>query len=553
MVGAGPVDEQLDAGFRAAFGISTGRNYGSTETGALFAGLADLPALCVGRPMPGVRFRIVDKHVDEHPGGSRECLPGQAGQLEVSVDAGPLSWRSLPAGPQRGVDDGPWHRTHDLASADEQGLVRILGRQHTAVRRGDRWVSPAEVESALREHPAVRDAHVRAGRGRSAGEDSLVADVELAPASAPASEAELRDFARQRLSVYKVPERINLHHALPKSSVGKAIALNPRYRLAGAKATAAMRAYRRSELLFALADLGLIERLAAGADADELAAELGVAAGPLRWLLDTGVALGLLETGQAPGDRREPEGAAAGLAELLQLEAELSATWLSRRALADVISAGWDERPFNTADLGTRLPAVYGAAMHGPHTAARTRLGLRLASRKSVNHGAANHVAPGRVLEVSAGPGRYLAAVLDQHPGTATGHLMQVGRLAGAPVDRVAAAAREGQVTVGPRPPARAFDLCVVTNAVHGPGPSADLGWLLDRLAPGGVLLIDDLFLPDSGPGAELGLDWLTHGGMAWPRLPDLEAAITAAGGVTLRTVRLTPPECCLVLAREEN
>jgi long-chain acyl-CoA synthetase len=88
---------------------------------------------------------------------------------------------------------------------------------------------------------------------------------------------------------------------------------------------------------------------------------------------------------------------------------------------------------------------------------------------------------------------------------------------------------------------------------VHGPGPTVDPAWLLDRLAPGGVLLIDDLFLPEDGAGIELGLDWLTHGGMAWPRLADLRAAIAAAGGVVARTVQLTPPGCCLVLAREEE
>jgi long-chain acyl-CoA synthetase len=520
MVGAGPVDEQLDSGFRATFGTSTARNYGSTETGALFAGLADLPPLCVGRAMPGVRFRIVD----EQPGDVRECPAGRTGLLEVSV--GTASWRP----------------THDLAVADEQGFVRILGRRHTAVRHGDRWVSPAEVESVLREHPAVRDAHVRAKRGRFDGEDSLIADVELAAAAEPVEEAALRDFTRQRLSAYKVPERIHVQHTLPRNAVGKTIAPASRYRLAGgAEVTAAMRAYRRSELLFAMADLGLIERLADGADSDELAEELGVAAGPLRRLLDIGVGLGVLEAGEAPGERRD--GAAAGLRELLQLEAELSTTWLTRRAIADVITAGHGTRPFDSADLGTRLPAVYRAAMHGPHTVARTRLGLRLAGRGPA----------ARVLEVSAGPGRYLDALLDRHPDTATGHLLQTGRLAGPPLPAITAATQDGRVTVGPHPPARAFDLCVVANAVHGPGPAADPGWLLDRLAPGGVLLIDDIFLPDDGAGTELGLDWLTHGGTAWPRLPDLQAAVTAAGGAIERTVRLAPPECCLVLAREEN
>ena len=51
--------------------------------------------------------------------------------------------------------------------------MTVLGRRHGAVRKGGRWVAPAEVESVLREHPQVRDVHVRARRGRFADEDSL--------------------------------------------------------------------------------------------------------------------------------------------------------------------------------------------------------------------------------------------------------------------------------------------------------------------------------------------------------------------------------------------
>jgi long-chain acyl-CoA synthetase len=481
MVGAGPVDERLEADFQAAFGISTGRNYGSTETGALFAGLADLPPLCVGQPMAGVRFRLVE------------------GQLEVAT----------------GED---WHATGDLAVADEQGRVTVLGRRHGAVRKGGRWVAPAEVESVLREHPQVRDVHVRARRGRFADEDSLIADVVV---NSMVDEARILDFARERLSAYKVPERVYLRRELERTATGKVVHTDRRYRL-GPEAVEAMRAYRRSELLFALADLGVLDLLGEGADAETLADELSLPVEQLRWLLDIAVDLGVLgtESGEIP----------AGFTEMLGLEVELSRTWLTRRAIVDAVAA---ERPFDTASLGADLPVAYRAAMHGPHTAARTRLGLRLLGRH----------ARGRVLEVTAGPGRYLAG-LAELDGC---HLTQVGRLAGPSLV-------DGRVTAGDDPPAGVFDAVIVANAIHGPGPGADPGWLLDRLAPGGVLLVDDLFLPaGGGPGAELGLDWLTHGGTAWPRLEQWQAGLTAAGGSVVRTVRLTPPECCLILAKEES
>jgi long-chain acyl-CoA synthetase len=503
MVGAGPVDEQLEADVQTAFGCSTGRNYGSTETGALFAGLADLPPRCVGHPMPGVRFRIVD--------GATPCATGRMGLLEVETADEKASG---------------WHETGDLAVADEQGRVRVLGRRHGAIRKGGRWVAPAEVESVLREHPQVLDVHVHARRGRYTDEDSLVADVLV---NSVIDEARLLEFAKGRLSAYKVPERIYPRRELERTVTGKVVNGARSYRLAGGAVVEAMRAYRRSELLFALADLGVLDLLTGGADADRLSDELGLPAEPLRWLLDTAADMGLL----ARADESEPTELPAGFTELLGLERELSRTWLTRQAITDAVA---QRRPFDTASLGNELLVAYRAAMHGPHTAARTALGLRLLR---------GH-ARGRVLEVTAGPGRYLAARGGDLDGC---HLMQVGRLAGSVLSEL-----DGRVTVGDDPPAGVFDACVVVNAVHGPGPTADPAWLLERLAPGGLLLVDDLFLPaDGGPGADLGLDWLTHGGTAWSRLDQWLAGLTAAGGTAVRTVRLTPPECCLVMAKEDQ
>jgi hypothetical protein len=511
MIGAGPVDERLDSDFQAAFGLSTGRNYGSTETGALFAGLADLPPLCVGLPMPGVDFRVLD--------AGTPCADGQRGELEVRL-----------------ADSEEWRPTGDIAVRDEHGRVTILGRRFGAIRKGGRWIAPLEVESVLREHPHVRDAHVRAVRGRFTDEDSLVADVAVTNGL---DEAELRTFASARLSDYKVPERINVLSSLLRDAVGKASYRQQHYRLAEPPVLLeAIRAYRRSELLLAMADLGLVDDLLAGADLDELAVRHGLPIEQLHWLLTVGTGLGLLSTedGPTPGQ--------SVFANVLDLESMLSRSWVSRAAIAAAVGTRRPERPFETAELEPELVTAYQRAMHGEHTAKRTRLG-RLMLGDQVR---------GRLLEVSAGPGRYIEAGLAAGALGEDSHLLRLGRLAGDPSSAVLDAAKRGTVTIGDEIPAGPFDAVVVANGIHGPGRGADLDWLLGRLAPGGVLLVDDIFLPDNGgPGTEIGLDWLTHGGISWPRLADLTAGVTAAGGTVGRTVRLTPPECCLILVTEEQ
>src|SRR5205807_9285289 len=84
------------------------------------------------------------------------------------------------------------------------------------------WVSPAEVESALAEHPAV----VEAGVVGAADADELVkplAFVVLAAGhvASPALEEELQAFVKQRLAAYKYPRWIVFVQELPKTATGK--------------------------------------------------------------------------------------------------------------------------------------------------------------------------------------------------------------------------------------------------------------------------------------------------------------------------------------------
>jgi len=88
-------------------------------------------------------------------------------------------------------------------------------------RRGDLIVSggenvyPAEVEAALLEHPAVREAAVLPASDERWGQ------VGLAYVVTTASDGELRDFLRTRLAKYKVPARFVHLRELPRNAAGK--------------------------------------------------------------------------------------------------------------------------------------------------------------------------------------------------------------------------------------------------------------------------------------------------------------------------------------------
>ena len=118
---------------------------------------------------------------------------GQPGALHVRGESIALGyWRRTAA--SRQVFQGEWLSTGDTYVRDEDGYYICLGRNSDMLKAGGIWVSPAEVESRLIEHPAVREAAVvgvrRRARHRQAGRASWwptgVDEAELSPGAATA-------------------------------------------------------------------------------------------------------------------------------------------------------------------------------------------------------------------------------------------------------------------------------------------------------------------------------------------------------------------------------
>ena len=87
---------------------------------------------------------------------------------------------------------------------------------------GGIWVSPFEVESALLEHPAVRECAVVSSPDR----ENLIkpkAYVVLVEEDQVSEElvSELKDFVKKRIAPYKYPRWIEFIQELPKTSTGK--------------------------------------------------------------------------------------------------------------------------------------------------------------------------------------------------------------------------------------------------------------------------------------------------------------------------------------------
>ncbi|HLK31807.1 MAG TPA: fatty acid--CoA ligase family protein [Terriglobales bacterium] len=117
-----------------------------------------------------------------------------------------------------------WYWSGDVATRDADDFFHIVDRRKEMIKYKGFSVAPAEVESVLLEHPAVRDCGVIGKRDAAAGELPC-AFVVLRNGHAPDSKtsAELCDFVAQRLTGYKQPREIRFVDSIPRTPSGKVL------------------------------------------------------------------------------------------------------------------------------------------------------------------------------------------------------------------------------------------------------------------------------------------------------------------------------------------
>jgi fatty-acyl-CoA synthase len=117
------------------------------------------------------------------------------------------------------IDEALWMHTGDLATMDEDGYVRIVGRIKDIVIRGGENIYPREIEEFLYTHPAVSDVQVIGVPDARYGEQ-LMAWVIVKPGES-LTESELREFCQRRIASFKIPHYIKFVDAFPMTITGK--------------------------------------------------------------------------------------------------------------------------------------------------------------------------------------------------------------------------------------------------------------------------------------------------------------------------------------------
>jgi fatty-acyl-CoA synthase len=191
--------------------------YGMTETSPVsFQSSRDDPfelrVSTVGRIQPHLEVKIIDRH-------GRVVPRGEAGELCTRGYSVMLGYWNDEARTKEAVDSAGWMHTGDLATIDEHGYCRIVGRIKDMVIRGGENIYPREVEEYLYQHPDIQDVQVFGVPDTKYGEE-LCAWI-ISKSGAALDEEGVRGFCQDRISHYKIPRYIRFVESFPSTVTGK--------------------------------------------------------------------------------------------------------------------------------------------------------------------------------------------------------------------------------------------------------------------------------------------------------------------------------------------
>ncbi|MEM3397109.1 MAG: AMP-binding protein [Thermoplasmata archaeon] len=168
----------------------------------------------VGRAIPDVEVKIVDADRKEVPRGT----PGELACRGYNIMKG---YYKNPEATKEAIDEEGWLYTGDMATMDERGYVRIVGRIKDMVIVGGFNVYPREIEELLLQHPKILDVTVVGVPDKELGE--VVAALVIPKKGIELKEEEVVDFLYGNVASAKVPRYVQVVESFPVSGRGKVL------------------------------------------------------------------------------------------------------------------------------------------------------------------------------------------------------------------------------------------------------------------------------------------------------------------------------------------
>ncbi|MBM7824786.1 crotonobetaine/carnitine-CoA ligase [Arcanobacterium pluranimalium] len=212
-----PLQDSEKTAFEQRFGVRLLNNYGSTES--LIGVITDYPQgerkwPSIGKPGPGYRVEIRND-------AGEPVRDGECGTLWIHGEPGKTLMAGYWNDPQATaavLADG-WYNSGDMARIDSAGWYYYLGRRSELIKRAGENISALEVERVLAQCPGVTDVCV-VGIPDPIRDEAVKAVVVKAP-NAQLTSQDIIEYAKTRLSYFKVPTVVTFVAELPRGQYGK--------------------------------------------------------------------------------------------------------------------------------------------------------------------------------------------------------------------------------------------------------------------------------------------------------------------------------------------
>ena len=215
LCGGAPVPEATIRAYLAR-GVTFIQGYGMTETspGALLLDAAHVESKAgsAGIPHFFTDVRVVGPDL-------ADTAPGERGEIVVAGPNVMQGYWGRPEATAAALADGVWLHSGDVAVTDRDGYVFVVDRIKDVIISGGENIYPAEVENAMRDHPAVAECGVIGVPDDKWGEVGRAIVVPRPGMEVTAEE--ILGFLDGRLARYKIPKSVRFTGSLPRTATGK--------------------------------------------------------------------------------------------------------------------------------------------------------------------------------------------------------------------------------------------------------------------------------------------------------------------------------------------
>lgn len=192
--------------------------YGLTETSPVFFQTKvddpiGLKVSTVGQIHPHVEAKIVNAATKE------ECAPNETGELITRGYHVMKGYYNNKKETDNTIDEDGWLWTGDLATADENDYIKIIGRNKDMIIRGGENIYPREIEEFLYSHQGILDVQVVGVPDKKYGEE-IMAWIIL-KSGIIVSDTDIRDYCLGQISYHKIPKYIEFVDEYPMTASGK--------------------------------------------------------------------------------------------------------------------------------------------------------------------------------------------------------------------------------------------------------------------------------------------------------------------------------------------